>query len=110
MKLRSRNIITLTVVLLFASFSISYSHTILEQIGAHCRQHETHDFEKVMASTAIRKSGNEFSSGNEVPAILPLASVQIYVNNDSPQNDRNYNIPLIFYDKLFITKYRSLLI
>ena len=110
MKLSSRNIITLTVVLLFASFSISYSHTILEQIGAHCQQHESHDFEKVMASTAIRKSGTTFSSGNDFHATLPISAIQRFLREPSLQKEYYYSLPYIFYDKLFITKYRSLLI
>lgn len=110
MKKRNRNIITLTVVLLLASFSVSFSHTIIEQIGSHCHQHESHDFSKVMSDTALTTSGNSFSSGASLQCILPNSLFNIPFDTPALQKELQYSVPLVYYDKLFITKYRTLLI
>ena len=53
MKLTKKNISYFLSIVLIASFTISFSHTVIEQLGSTCANHDDHDFSKVIVNVVL---------------------------------------------------------
>jgi len=111
MKRERKNINLLFVMLLTAAFTISFSHTFIEKVFIPCENHDEHDFSKVIvnASIPVNASDWEGKSNQSVFAITSAIATDLYVLN-GVKTDDIYIPPLLYYDKIFITKFRSLII
>jgi hypothetical protein len=111
MKNTRLNIVSLCVFLLLASFTVSYAHNIIEQLGAGCEQHEVHDFSKIIVNASLRAQTDSDRGISKIDfaiinfEIIP-ASIQIQVDLSYSCN----KLPHQYYDKLFLTTTGSLLI
>jgi hypothetical protein len=112
MNSKRKNIAFYIVVILLTTFSISFAHTIIEQTGSSCLNHEDHDFSKVIVNVVIKDNSTgdndlTFIDFNYVADYL-LALPAIFTSNDF--SGYFHNPPLLFSNHIYITKFKSLLI
>jgi len=111
MKNARLNILSFCVFLLLASFTVSYAHNIIEQLGEGCEQHEVHDFSKVIINASMRMQTDSDRGISKIDfAIINFDVIPASIQTLFDLSYSSSTLPLIYYDKLFLTKTGSLLI
>lgn len=112
MKSIDKNIKALIALFVFASLAILFTHTFLEQIENGCAHHENHDFSNVIVNVLLEKNSSETNNFN-ITKTSPfhIAEIQIFAPLVTQlQPVAFFNLPSGYSTKIFLTKFRSLLI
>ncbi len=112
MNKRRKNIILFVTLILLSSFTISLSHSIMEQVKGNCSTHADHDFSKVIVNVSVPDDHSDTGKIAFCSFSLLPADISFINNLIRPIENSDFSCfsPQQHYEKLFISKYKALLI